>query len=581
MFKELTKDIDTNIVPGLESIHFQSTPAVAKAFTTIFQKAIDYRDNLDYSKKPKGSTDQVYRLNEMKNYTSKVLSKDITDFFKKQFNIVVDKFYSNAYPQMTFFFGISLDFSMAEPAFYQYERMQGTLDYGKLPRNKKFSTITEQFDQKSGTLKSSKYNKDRVIKVHLHFDQNFAFLLKDFTNEHITKDITAEELAAIMLHEAGHAMSLIERAADEYYVVEKTIAHIDYLSSISSKKDIDEILIPQTREMLNHITNKGSADKGIIDKMNTAMDNVTYTSNVTEDSIPSAILQLLFGTIFNIIIIFFKIMSYLTLILPIISIIKGITENDRSMNNRTSDVGNTKRNDFHGERLADEFVNRMGFGAHLASGLEKLVLVMRSLPEADAFSNTRLNRSSAVLFLIRIISNIQRMISAPININLTYEEDSLRIKRMLQNDYKVFKNKLDNTALNHYIKDTESIMETYTKVQNSDKFMKFINKVVDLFNPSAVVTRLLTGNKSNDLHKLLDQIDDITNSKMNYQSAKFQQLALEYANTGNESFNKIIRLNDYESFINYNENEIIVDIEEPESITSVIQNDQIDITEES
>ena len=111
-----------------------------------------------------------------------------------------------------------------------------------------------------GKLKSNKYGKGNkhVIHVNIHFDMEFAFMAKYLFADKVDKEQavpTADEIAAIMLHEIGHMLTLVEHSFDIFATanrVRESIHGIDIKKMRDDPKAIDNF-INEHKKVLNRI----------------------------------------------------------------------------------------------------------------------------------------------------------------------------------------------------------------------------------------------------------------------------------------------------------------------------------------
>lgn len=108
------------------------------------------------------------------------------------------------------------------------------------------ATTFNAFDSKLNTRVFGKSNRPIYVPA-MYFNANMSFLADDFVSEDVCEPLTPEEVAGVMMHEIGHAMSTIEHAADLYFMKSR-VQEIN-LNLKNSKLNDDEL--QETLEQLD------------------------------------------------------------------------------------------------------------------------------------------------------------------------------------------------------------------------------------------------------------------------------------------------------------------------------------------
>jgi hypothetical protein len=553
------------MLKGLEAIQFQSNPKAFKALTAVFQAAMDFRDSLDYSKKGNLSEPQ-YRDIQMLKYCKNTLEADFKQCVKTQFNLTVKTMEFNTNQGnsagLTPFsgcFAVQMAMDDVNNVTNQMAVYSGYKNVGSDTTNEAFQELASMIDPSTGRVSNTEYGKNlkkpKAIFCIIYFDQVSAFLVKDRVNENLVEDIVAEEVAAIMLHEIGHMLTLIEHSADQYYRVQRVTAHIDNILTYSNKDELINVVLPKTQELVNTLKEKDNT--GEFEKISKVLETINYACRKVDESYPSSVIRLLMQILYLVLRVCLGLCVKSILIDRILLILIERTVTDvffktSVAGSKSSDTMNGPRNYYHIERLADEFISRMGAGSYVASSLKKLWRAF----EVDKLTvySQRLNKSKFIATLLATYINVLGTVSKAINPSYPiYEDNTARIERFLQNNMAVFKNHLPPQVLDWYIKDTNRILQQLkAQKTKSAAVTKLLAKIFDLCpitSPGAFLLRLTTGNITKDVDNLLKDVEAITNTKLNFFGARFIQLA--EAKTGNEAFDYMMSQDNWEAFDTY------------------------------
>lgn len=525
---------------GNENIKFQRTDIKHRKLEAIFQRAIDHVNTLDYNKKPDKLKEWEFRDIELLRFMEETTSKEFIDYCKKEWNLVVKRFILNSNhlnntPKSRYINGMyAVDLAMndLQNVVDQMYRYSGdSSDRGDV--SEAFNELADVFEPDTGKLKSITYGPNKKeIFVDIYFDQIGAFLAMDrVNNTMIDGNLDAGEAAAIMLHEIGHVITLIEHAAHQYYALERVTGSIKDILQRSDKDSLEKQVIPLTKELIAKATKENRLSKKDSETLNGIVEAMDYTLREGDETF--------FGTVGAL---FFNIF-FVTTYLITFSIIFGVfihvlgslvtfceeTYANTTTRGKTSDTMAGPRNVYHCERLADEFVSRLGAGGYLASALLKLNQILKAADKSFVtYPNKHLNNSN----IMRVLQEVTMLFissSTAMWPVFCYEEEKQRMQRLLQNNMKVFKNALPKDTLDYYIKDTERLMKVLKEQEKKawplTKFYMWLRNWCPLANPSLFMMTLLTGNVTKEVDEMLYKVEDIMGSKLNFHGAKFKQLA--------------------------------------------------------
>lgn len=551
---------------GMEAISFQTSSQLGKDLTAIFQEVIDFRDNLDYSNIP----DDFYkrRLFRIKNVIQfcnktmgpkfiKVLEKDL-GFKVKNFNIYGS---DDGSTTPCGFFAVNIDINAMGPDMYRsIMNMTGT-NYSDTELSGKYADdvkeLAECIDLDSGRLNKTTIGKKIPITIQaIYFDAIFAFCLGEYIDEQYATELTAEELAAIMMHECGHAMTVIEHAVDMYVTssrIRNDAVNIKRSGDIKDAKALIKALDTKVVTKIVSIINKSdfanaSDTKNLkenvlkaatmIGKLNTLLD-VAEKDKGSGSIIISAVMlpiNVIMSLIHLLAIVIVDIALLAIQMITLIELMKYSYVDEHGDGGKAADRRNNKNSLFLLERWADEFVSRQGYGDHLASGLVKfhkaMNYIVNASPEFNLIHNDRsINKLSIYSAIVNMYLSICDSISLMNYLDpVIYENNYNRLKRILENSKGIFKEeKLPDNCVYEWIakcKETEVQMQKAKRFTDTDFGKAAINILHNLFilEPVNLWQLIKDGKLDRDCTILEDRLDNMRNNALFMMSHVFRTM---------------------------------------------------------
>lgn len=517
---------------ALEAIFFQASSPLAKELITAIQKTMDYRDSLDYTNV---DDKRKHRILMVEKYCSTTLYPAMQKIVSKYTNIEISRVSQATYGRVSGFFAVDISMDDLRDALVIVGQETGT-EAGPDTISKSLNEMmkmSENFDAKNARLTSGNFGegKKRKISAEIWFDANAAFLPKDFLPNSFIDDFTAPEITAIMLHEVGHVMTMVERAGDFYAQTERHVNHLKNLVKFSTPKDMVLDLAKNGDEFFNNLADKEVVTKKEAETMKDAVKSLAYCYEEQDENIlkfmASLLMTISMVAIWPIVAI---LPQFLAAAIASRWVLDGANEFFGSKGKKTTDVKGTKMNHFMFERMADEFVSRMGLGGPLASGLNKLHKIIEMLSAGgDAVAWSEWMRKVKLLhYGYKLVAVIWRIPGSFISDPIIYETPLNRLQRLVQNNMAVYKNKLPVQVRDRYILDCEKIMAAVeeTKGNIAHKTARFVMEwLMALTSPTKLLAVLATGRLTNDYQKLLNQMEGLINNKLYYLGAKFQQIS--------------------------------------------------------
>ena len=547
----------TDMFPGMEAIDYLANPALGDKLTKLFQKVFDYKESLDYKHVIAGgeSACRDYRLQMVYDYFSKVISKDFLKVLKDTANLEVKQLYLTGGKDDGLTFCFACDIGISE----QYRGMStliaheiGDLQYDSAgvpltsPIIEDLTHLAECIDLKKGRLTTSKYGRKRDKPLYvpaMYFDVNGAFCAEDFVStEHYSEPFTAREVTAIMLHEVGHAMTVIEHAGDIYVTRARILAEANAFKRVKDTSVLKAFLTEFKNGVLNDVTAQANALAAKAGGEGTFLRKATGTVNglvtcldklIVEDTSASVgtAIKAFIGN-------FFARILWLVLYLfaDLIMLCMGIffwTETtdmfvwDRGQfNEKLGDTPANYNRTFLLERWADEFATRLGYGPELASGLRKL----RDISWwglANPINSRVLNHcgmytalSSAYIWAMKHLNFLGYLDPDG------YENEYQRAVRLLENTLGIFKDqKMSKALIGSWLRKVEDLEVEIQKAKtigDSDIGKALYNLLSNVANPIGWMKLVYNGRLARDCEVLENRLDVMMNNKLYALSASFR-----------------------------------------------------------
>ena len=386
-------------LPSLESIDFQVSSTLGSDLSKVIANAMD---DIDKIWKDSNQQGEHFR-NAVANYCTKKFSQVLAAVMIKDTGIDVTsiKFYGRDLRNSAF--GLfAIDLSLDDPntvaTMMSQESGLATGDYGTDKEYlEELNHLVDLLDPTKGKLKSNKYGKNNKHILHtvIHFDMEFAFMCKYLFADKVDKEQavpTADEITAIMLHEIGHMMTLVEHSFDIFATanrVRESVNTIDIKKMRDDPKAIDNF-IDEHKKILNRIkkitvmlpnTQQNKKLSSNINLMSGAIEKLNLLKITDSDSVRSSIMAnnvfcFIMAMIGNIAtgFILSLVVCLLTVVLSYIlaTLTNGLNKSAITTDQKATDRGSGYSQLFLIERWADDYAAHQGYGPELASALNKL-----------------------------------------------------------------------------------------------------------------------------------------------------------------------------------------------------------------
>ena len=393
----------------------------------------------------------------------------------------------------------------------------------------------------SGTMAAEKYEKYKKDIVQIFVDPvdleasklkapnksykiGLGVYVQTFATKHLfsgVEPITAEEIAAVICHEIGHGMTIIEHAADAYY---RADAFKDSIVRLSEKKTgaSDEDV-----EQLVKVADAASTD-GLPKESKSVLDQIVAAcrTKAVQGFIDTIVILVAAYCGFFVAIYMFMFLN---------SLIGGLFEHagnqlrGGSLKQKTSDRLTTDTNDSYVERLADEFVSRHGLGSAIASAFLKSAKY-----EDHGYAKGTLAHYMSQFALGQVVVNSLLIVHDILTggvftvSNLNYDQEDDRLEKLVTNNYAIFKDlELPKEARDQFIADTDRAIKVLNELRSErgkSRRFKFWATIERLYRQHNPIGALFAGNLAADYDELQRLTDGFIRNPLYYAAGRIQQV---------------------------------------------------------
>ena len=390
--------------------------------------------------------------------------------------------------------------------------------------------LASSYDLVSGSIRKEDREKIKgLVQSMIGFDIRTGFLLEDFLPKGAgVSNFTAQEITAIVLHEVGHTMTLIEHAADLY----ARTASFNYLSAaFKAAHDTDyKAAVALTREAA-----KTFKERGLTDAANkvSALASRFEADFARSGSIgdPPTKRKLIGGLIEAVLAIFIDLTRAPFEFIFGNNAMAKFTAADQKK--KFGDLRANGRLVTWQERKADEYAFTNGYGLHQVNALTKLNQLMRRFNKSES-EIEKINAIERLHKNISLLDKLKLLAYAPIICGdwgySLYPAGCQRFKELLNLSVQQLKaNSADPELVHKLMEDIEKIKE---KIDHCDKYDEFMAKAVrgyELLNSyisiPGIYDCIVHGRVARELDNLLDDIQKLGNNMLHFYGMKLQAIA--------------------------------------------------------
>lgn len=511
--------MNLDLLMGVESIAARRTSEFYDELTAIFQKAIDHKNTL--VGKPK-------LVSSMLTYCESDVRKAVVDCVKKHTGITIAKFTFSQSPDCGFWMIPHFKIDMLKTIGIM-KRVSGAplgqvfiseKDYTKiLPALSKMADSLDKEEGRFGITKAGKVE----FTMSLNIDPFMSFMMQETINKNL-RPLSAQEVTGIVLHEVGHAMSMLEHCADSFYratTYQAVLRHAFESGTIDQKVD----LLQACLEMI-----KGS---------HPVMYKTFYPALATAKALKAdkqwpAIAEIAIRGLMLILNTVFTARDMLAMSIMEAAVM-GEVQRDGM---QTMLEGAVKKNDLSGtirnltmiERWADEFETLHGGASYGVTALAKIVAAAH-YTQLGPSTSTFMRNSTIAYYASLLPSILQALIYGDMAcMGNQYDGVGERDRRMMLTSIALFKDKgMPKPMLDRYIEDYERLIVNVNNQSLLAKVAEWRHKLNTFLNywasPITLIAAVSSGKFDTDYRKLVDHLEELGANPLFFQAAKLNQLA--------------------------------------------------------
>lgn len=528
-----------------EAINFQVNSGFPKELESIFQKAFDFVNKYDTEHTLSSVDDFAKKYVAFKEYFRINLCPLFIKVIKKYTGFNVNQITLSTPADYNGIFGFWMQPIMSDldPAYNDeltnlWFNIKGFQDLNKLEHTEfvdKFIELSKSLDKKTG-----KYVDNKVFRVDINIPLGM-FSVKDVVDNNDNNQLTIKEFTAIILHEIGHIMTIVEYMRDLGYVgyfgnnVLRDIS--DYVKT--NPKQAIKAAITLGEKESNKVKNTAHAKilktalsilKSLQSKVEEHEQNLDEKENYSSNMI-SFFLLVLIMMVFVII--------GMTLMIPAMFVFPSDWQNvyDYLDKNKNREIGTVKNFSVF-ERIADEYVSRFQYSKYLNSGLMKFGKIIDELmaqPGAKPIFNKVLRNST----ILRTIAYTLRTPGMLLNylmgikengISSEYEHDILRFRRNINNLHDVLKSgNIPENIRASIVNDIDEMEDQLLAISKDlnlnaiEKALKFIMNIIP--SVGGFTTDIFSKNNPyKEYEHLFEYLDNMLSNKSFYYASKIKIL---------------------------------------------------------
>lgn len=499
----------------------------------IWQSVIDYRD-----RELTGSISFENKTNCVQNFFYKNCAKKFMEVVYKYTGLNVEAVFFKPWFQTEFCTwsciqkGDEITAAGTHQIASALNGQAGTLLDGMIPQEftvDELFKIAKSYDVEKGIIKPEFRNEmKKFVKVAIGFDISLGFLMEDFLPKNSgIKNFTARDLTAIMLHECGHTLTLIEHAADMY-------AHISSFEALqrafSQKADLGKAL-ELTKKTVDFAAKAGyTKDAGNLAAFyqRAEKDCLTAGKNIDQKgkyalthgliNCSCTLLKEIFATAFDV---------------AICDPNMDLKRHGEDKKFKFGDLQSNERMWTWQERKADEYAFDHGYGAELVEGLEKAdkfyQMLGRSKEEIQALLKAERDQTKLSIGVSLGLIHAARKFYRDVD-NRIYPPGAERYKEILRLTIRELKaNGANADYVNKYTADCDRIIKAiYEQTRASKYFDLAVARYKSFLKYTSIpsfIQWLVNGRVEEEIEQLIADVQILSNNTVSYYGSKLEQLA--------------------------------------------------------
>ena len=521
---------------SLEAMQPVLQSKLGKELDDIWQEIIDYRDtqckDMSYSGKL-GALRKFFRDKTIKKFQACVW-KNLGLTIRE---VVLTNLDSGGFANASFFNPSDKD---DQTGWLKIEETQNAnylhkcypfVDFSgtdKMPIEK-FIEIANAFDTNRGVVVESQRQRMRtVFYCDIFWDIETGLMIEDrLPKNGGISNFSAQEITAIILHELGHTINLIEHAADMYARI-STFKYLEAVFKSAHGENVEDVL-KLTEKVSEILAKKG--DKVNADRMMQISNKVRHDVRFAGAANRPDMTKNILGSI-----IYYSFVFLFNAIALPFDVVFGNSQSYRfgkdDQKTKRGDIASNGRMVAWNERHADAFTVQHGYGTFQVSALDKLGRYFEREGRTEK-EIEKLNRAEKLHKDLGFLTKAKLLLFAPMIAGnsgyIVYPEGVKRFREILNQTIQDLKQCSTNPAyVAKYIKDIEFILD---KIENFNKTEEYIAKIyrgydifMKFFSLPSMVEWLVNGRVQRELEQLVNDANAIGNNLLTYYGFKLQQL---------------------------------------------------------
>ncbi len=518
--------------PSFESMNALVKSKLGSELESMFQEVIDYRD--------KNLKDISFHSRELaiQKYFGSKIAKRFMDTVWKHTGLNVEAVFFKIAFETSFctYMCYGKSEELTADGTFQIEGIlngQANALVGDWFANREFTVdelmaIAKSFDVEKGIIKPEFRQKmKKWIRCAIGFDISLGFLSKDYLPKNSGVEyLTARELTAIMLHEIGHNLTLVEHAADMY----AHVSSFNALRDIFTQKADEKKAVELGKKVSAYAAKCGfvkDADKLMKATLQAEKDVIAAGKHIDKQGKQCFIFSLI-GSAF---VLLFDVINTTANILVADPTRAALRGDDQKK--KLGDVIINDRQWTWQERKADEFAVQHGYGADQVTALEKITrfysLLGRSEKDIAEIIKAETNCKNLSLFTKLKLSYMAHVLMSNPQFRL-YPPGADRYREILNLSIKNLKEHGASAEyVAKYMKDIEEILKSIEKMSREDKYFDEAWKRYQMFLKFTSIRSFISwfthGRVDTELVELLNDIQKLNNNLVTFFGFKLIEMA--------------------------------------------------------
>jgi len=388
--------------------------------------------------------------------------------------------------------------------------------------------LASTYDVTKGIIKKvDREAVKRLVRVAIGFDLSLGFMMKDFLPKNAGIDnLTAREITAIVLHEIGHSLTLIEHAADMY----AQISSFDALErafgrSLTTDKAIElgkkagevGLKAGYTKDAAALIKVANQAEKDLLSTSNAAEKGKAMMAKGLKDA-SFSLLADIFTKAFDILICD-----------PSGMFLRG----SDGKQVKYGDLPSNERMWTWQERKADEYAFTHGYGPELVEGMTKTdkfyLMIGKSSKDIEIIRRAEADMSKLSLVQRLCISHAAHKFYSDPDFRM-YPPNTERYKEILRLTIKELKaHGASAEYVTKYVNDIERIARAINAMSAHDKYfdrqVKRYRVFTKMLGVASFIRWLVNGRVDAEIEEVIEDLQKVNNNMVSFFGYKLEQLA--------------------------------------------------------